>query len=147
MWLFLSALNVVISITTQCGYFCHHSMWLFLSPFSVVISITTQSGYLYHHLMWLSPSPLNVVISISTQCRYFYHHSMWLFLSPLNVIISITTIAGKIIFVPNFAIASCMFKAKSSFKYVWKRGLTLKEEKNLETNLLPWQHCTNRGNV
>ena len=80
MWLSLSQLNVVISITTQCGYFYHHSMWLFLSP-------------------------LNVIISITTQCSYFYHHSMWLSLLPLNVVISITTIAGKFIFVQNFPIA------------------------------------------
>ena len=55
--------------------------------------------------MWLSLSPLNVVISITTQCGYLYHHLMWLSLSPLNVVISITTIAGKFIFVQNFAIA------------------------------------------
>ena len=44
MWLFLTPLNVVISITTQCGYFYHHSMWLSLSPLNVVISITTIAG-------------------------------------------------------------------------------------------------------
>ena len=58
MWLSLSPLNVVISITTQCGYFYRHLMWLLLSP--------PKCGYFYHNSMWLSPSPLNVVISITT---------------------------------------------------------------------------------
>ena len=57
IWLPQPQLNVVISVTTQCGS---------LSPLNVVISITTQCGYFYHHSMWLSLSPLNVVISITT---------------------------------------------------------------------------------
>ena len=72
-------------------------MWLPQSQLNGVISITTQCGYFYRHLMWLLLSP--------PKCGYFYHNSMWLSPSPLNVVISITTIAGKFIFVSNFAIA------------------------------------------
>ena len=92
-------------LTTQCGYLNHNSLWLSSSPPNADISITTQCGYFQHHSMWLFLSPLNVVISIATSRGYFYHNSMWQSPSPLNVIISITTIAGKLIFVSNFAIA------------------------------------------